>query len=143
MSFEIFPFSSVYIVLQSRRLALLCVSVKLLQLCLTLCNPMDYHLPSSSVHGILQARILEWVAIFSSKGTSRPGIKPASLISPALAVELFTTSAIWEAPELLSVQFSSVTQSCLTLQSHEPQHARPPGPSPTPGVHPNPCPLSQ
>ena len=33
------------------------------QLCLILCNPMDYSLPSSSVHGILQARILKWVAI--------------------------------------------------------------------------------
>ena len=42
-----------------------------------------------------------------------------------------------------SVQFSSVAQSCLTLQPHEPQHARPPCPSPTPRVHPNPCPLSR
>ena len=33
------------------------------QLCLTLCDPMDHSLPGSSVHGILQARILEWVAI--------------------------------------------------------------------------------
>ena len=33
------------------------------QLCPTLCNPMDCSLPGSSVHGILQARILEWVAI--------------------------------------------------------------------------------
>ena len=41
-----------------------------------------------------------------------------------------------------SVQFSSVAQLCLTLRSHEPQHARPPCPSPTPGVHPNPCPSS-
>ena len=38
-----------------------------------------------------------------------------------------------------SVQFSSVVSDFL--QSHEPQHARPPCPSPTPGVHPNPCPL--
>ena len=44
---------------------------------------------------------------------------------------------------MYSVQFSSVTQSCLTLQPHEPQHARPPCPSPTPGVYPNPCPSSQ
>ena len=43
----------------------------------------------------------------------------------------------------LSVWFSSVTQSCLTLWPHEQQHARPPCPSPTPGVYPNPCPLSQ
>ena len=44
-----------------------------------------------------------------------------------------------------SVEFSSVTQSCPILCSwpHELQHARPPCPSPTPGVYPNPCPLSQ
>ena len=40
------------------------------ELCLTLCNPMDYSPPGSSVHGILQARILEWVAISSSRGSS-------------------------------------------------------------------------
>ena len=38
----------------------------------TLCDPMDYSLPGSSVHGILQARILEWVAISSSRGSCRP-----------------------------------------------------------------------
>ena len=38
-----------------------------MQLCLTLCNPMDY-----TVHGILQARILEWVAISFSRGSSQP-----------------------------------------------------------------------
>ena len=43
----------------------------------------------------------------------------------------------------LSVQFSSVSQSCPTLRPYEPQHVRPPCPSPTPGVHPNPCPLCQ
>ena len=41
-----------------------------------------------------------------------------------------------------SVQFTSVTQSRLTLQPHELQHTRPPCPSPTPRVHSNPCPLS-
>ena len=41
------------------------------QSCLTLCNPMDCSLPGSSVHGILQARILEWVAIPSSRGSSQ------------------------------------------------------------------------
>ena len=40
-------------------------------------------------------------------------------------------------------QFSSVAQSCLTLRPHEPQHARPPCPSPTPRVYPNLCPLSR
>ena len=50
----------------------MCVLAKLLQSCLTLCNPMDCSLPGSSVHGILQARILEWVASPSSKGSSWP-----------------------------------------------------------------------
>ena len=40
------------------------------QSCPTLCDPMDCNLPGSSVHGILQARILEWVAIFFSRGSS-------------------------------------------------------------------------
>ena len=42
------------------------------QLCPTLCNPVDCSPPGSSLHGILQARILEWVAIFFSRGSSRP-----------------------------------------------------------------------
>ena len=47
-----------------------CVHAQLLQLCLTLCNPMDLSLPGSSVHGISQARILEWVAMPSSRGSA-------------------------------------------------------------------------
>ena len=43
-----------------------------LQLCLTLCDALDYSPPGSSVHGILQARILEWVAIPFSRGSSWP-----------------------------------------------------------------------
>ena len=42
------------------------------QSCLTLCNPMDCSPPGSSVHGIAQARILEWIAISSSRGSSQP-----------------------------------------------------------------------
>ena len=45
---------------------------KLLQLCLTLSDPMDRSPPGSSVPGILQARILEWVARPSSRGSSEP-----------------------------------------------------------------------
>ena len=41
------------------------------QSCLTFCNPMDCNPPGSSVHGILQARILEWVAMPSSRGSSQ------------------------------------------------------------------------
>ena len=42
------------------------------QLCPTLCDPVDCSLPGSSVHGILQARVLEWVAISFSRGSSLP-----------------------------------------------------------------------
>ena len=49
-----------------------CVHAKLLQLCLTLCDPMDCSPPASSVHGILQVRILEGIAIPFSWGSSRP-----------------------------------------------------------------------
>ena len=74
-----------------------CMHAKLLQSCPTICNPMDSRLPGSSVHGILQARILEWVAISFSRESCNPGIEPGSLMSPALACGLFTTSASWEA----------------------------------------------
>ena len=45
-----------------------CMCAQSLQLCVTHCNPMDCSPPGSSVHGILQARIPEWVAMLSSKG---------------------------------------------------------------------------
>ena len=60
-------------------------------LVVSLCDPMDYSLLGSSVHGILQARILEWVAISSPGDLPDPGIKPMSCLSPALARGFFTT----------------------------------------------------
>ena len=50
----------------------LCVCVFVTQSCCILCNPVDCSLPGSSVHGILQARIPQWVAISSCRGSSRP-----------------------------------------------------------------------
>ena len=59
---------------------------------------MDLGPPGSSVHGIFQARILEWVAMPSSRGSSQPRDQTqGSLMSPALAGGFFSTSAIWEA----------------------------------------------
>ena len=49
-----------------------CMYVCVAQSYLTLCNPMDYWPPSISVHGILQARILEWVAMPFSRGSFQP-----------------------------------------------------------------------
>ena len=48
------------------------VKVLVTQSCLTLCDAMDCRSPGSSVHGILQVRILEWVAMLSSRGSSQP-----------------------------------------------------------------------
>ena len=56
--------------------------------CRILCDPMDYSLPDFSVHGIFQARILEWVAISFSRGSSRP--RDTAHIS-CLAGRFFTT----------------------------------------------------
>ena len=47
-------------------------SSEVAQLCPTLCNPMDYSLPGSSIHGIFQARVLEWVVISFPRGSSQP-----------------------------------------------------------------------
>ena len=58
------------------------VHAKSLQLCLTLCDPMDCSPPGSSVHGILQARILECVATPFSRGSSQPRDQTASSVAP-------------------------------------------------------------
>ena len=55
--------------------ALLCLVA---QSCLILCGPLDYSLPGFSVHGILRARILESVAMLSSRESSQLGIEPRS-----------------------------------------------------------------
>ena len=72
-----------------------CVRAEMLQLCPTVCNPVDCGPPGSSVLGILQARILEWVAIPGD--LPDPGIEPAFLTSAAFVGGFFTTSATWEA----------------------------------------------
>ena len=61
------------------------------QSCLILCNPLDCGPPDSSVYGILQSRILEQIAISYSGDLPYPGIKSASLVSPALASGFFTS----------------------------------------------------
>ena len=68
---------------------------KSLQLRPALCDPMDGRPPDSSVHGILQARILEWAAISCSRGASRPGVGLTSLTSPAPG-RFLTASTTWE-----------------------------------------------
>ena len=72
------------------------VCAKSLQSCPPLCDPTGCSLPGSSFRGILQARILECVAIPPSGDPHNPGIEPRSFTSPALVGEFFTTGATWE-----------------------------------------------
>ena len=65
-----------------------CVHAQSLQSCLTLCNPMDCSPPGFSVHGILQAMTLDWVAVLSSRG-SDPEIEPKC---PELQVDSLLTA---------------------------------------------------
>ena len=67
-----------------------------LQSCPILCDPIDHSPPGSSVHGILQARMLEWLPFPPPGDLPNPGIELMSLTPPALADGFFT---IWEAPK--------------------------------------------
>jgi len=86
-----------------------CVCAKLLQPCPTLCDPMDCSSTGSSVHGLFQARILEWFAMPSSRGSSWP--RDRTHISCLLHWQagFFTTSATWEKWKV------KVAQLCPTL----------------------------
>ena len=115
------------------------------QLCPTLCDPMDCSLPGSSVHGIVQA-ILEWVAILSSRGSSRPRDRIQIFrIAGRFLTELprspfnLGVNLIQVLPHIWDFSVSSVAQ----LRPYGLQDARLPYPSPTPGACSNSCPLSQ
>ena len=99
-----------------------CVCVLVAQSCPTLCDSMDYSPPGSSAHGILQARILEWVAIIFSRGSSQPGIEPGSpaLQADVLPSELLGKSSLHlgchrSAVSLLTLNVSPLTQTTAPL----------------------------
>ena len=85
-------------------LYMFCMHAKSLQLYLSFCDPMDCSPPGSAVHGISQARTLEWVTISFSRGFSRPRDEPVSLESPAWAGGFFTTSTTWESHTVVNQQ---------------------------------------
>ena len=84
-----------------------CMCAQPLQSCRSLWDPMGCSPLGSSVHGTLQARILEWVTMPSSRGSSRDRDQPCVSCVSRIAGGFFST----EPP----VHFSSVAQSCLTL----------------------------
>ena len=83
------------------------------QSCPILCNPIDYSPPGSSVHGILQARTLEWAAMLSSRGSSHPGTEPRS---PALRADSLLSKPLGKPIEYPAAAAAAKSlQSCLTL----------------------------
>ena len=83
------------------------------QSCPTLCNPMDYSLPGFSVHGIFQARVLEWVAIAFSRGSSRP--RDRTWVS-CIVGRRFILWATREVPFISSLFFYFIV--CFVLLKH-------------------------
>ena len=104
---------------------------------------MDWSPPGSSVHGIFQVRIPQWVALSFSRNLPQLGIEPVSSASLALAGRFLTTELPAKSIAVLSsVQFSRSVVS-NSLRPHELQHTGPPCPLPTPRVYSNSCPLSR
>ena len=87
------------------------VKVLVAQLCPTLCDSMDFNPPGSFVHGIFQARILEWVAISFSRDLPNPGIEPRF---PALQAKSLPSEPPGKPPK--NKYFSSVVSD--SLQPH-------------------------
>ena len=75
-----------------------CGHAQPLQSCLTLCHPLDCSPPGSSIHGILQARILQWVAMPSSRGFSWPKGQTLRISYVSSTGKFFTPGATWDAP---------------------------------------------
>ena len=84
-----------------------CVCVRA-RSCLTLPDPMNCSAPGSTVHGVVQARILEWVAISSSRGSSKPRDQTRISFISCVGRWILYHCATWEALVI-------VTKSCLTL----------------------------
>ena len=92
-------------------------SCSAVQSCVTLCDPMDQSPPGCSVCGISQASILEWIAISSSRGSSRPRDWPTSPASPALPGRFFITELPGEA--LWMKSSTKTIQGCCKAKSQE------------------------
>ena len=90
--------------------------------CLTLCDPMECSPPDSSVHGILQVRILEWIAMSSSRGSSWPtDWTPISYVSCIGRWVLYHWRHLWRNPRINLAEAITVIQvwDYLVLDCHD------------------------
>ena len=118
----------------------MCMHAKSLPLSPTLCDPLDCSPPGSSVHGILQARTLEWAALSPSGVFPTQGWNPNLLC--LLHQQAGSSLLVPPGKPFLQYHFSRSVVSD-SLQPHGLQPARLPCPSPTPGACSNSCPLSR
>ena len=99
----------------SLKMCVICVHAQLFLTCPTLCDSMDCSPPDSSDHGILQARILEWIAMPSSRGSFDSVMEPVSLMFHAFVGRFFTTSATWEA-HFMSQRQPNFLNNCIVIR---------------------------
>ena len=103
----------------SQSLVHVCMPAMLLQSCLTLCDFMNCSPPGSSVHGILQARILGWVAMYFNRGSFQPkGIKIASPALQAHSLQLSHWGSLWSLHSTLKLfeDKDQIQKFCCVLQ---------------------------
>ena len=107
-----------FLLTSSSRLQSCCVRMhaKSLQLCLTLCDPMDRSPPGSSVHGILQARRVEWVAMPSSRESSQPSDRTHISCVSCITGGFFTLSHQGSPPLPIQLPCSCHKRMYITLR---------------------------
>ena len=116
---------------------------KSLQSCPTLCGPMDCSLPESCVHGILQERILDWVTISFSRGSSWPRDWTRVSCTFCIGRQSLYQLSHWGSPNATSLLLFSCSVMSDSFWPHGLQHARLPCLLLSPGVCSNSGPLSQ
>ena len=89
------------------------------QSCLTFCDPMDCSPPGSSVHGILQTRILEWDARPSSRGSSRPRDWTHVSYVSCIGRWFLTTSATWEVHRIQLIIKKKLPKKSMWSRVHQ------------------------
>ena len=91
-----------------------------IQLCLMLCDPslLEHKWPGSSLHGVFQARILEWVGFPTPRDLPAPGIEPVSLVSPALVGSSLPLCLLGSSPGYLLILLLTFSGNWNSLSSN-------------------------
>ena len=100
--------------------ACVCAVCSVAQSCLTLCDPMVCSLPRSSVHGIFLARIVEWVAMPSSRGSSQAKDRTRASCITSIGRQVLYHTATWEAHiHIYNGILVSYKKECIQVSPNE------------------------